>query len=48
LARGSNGKGVIVGLLGFGVLLHQVHEAVDGYEWLAELCVWCRMREQGS
>lgn len=48
MAKSSGGANVIAGLIGLGVLLHRLHEAVDGYEWLAEMCVWCRLREHGA
>jgi hypothetical protein len=38
--------GLFGGALALGILLHQLHEAVDGFEWAISVCPWCRFRGQ--
>jgi hypothetical protein len=39
--------GMLATVVGVGAGLHAIHEAVDGYQWLARFC-WCRLRRGGS
>jgi hypothetical protein len=43
--KNGSGGGWIATLVGAGVALHTLHEAVDGFEWAASLCP-CRLRRR--
>ncbi|MDQ1712243.1 MAG: hypothetical protein QOE45_1693 [Frankiaceae bacterium] len=47
MARPARGGGYLAALIGFGLALHQVHDAVNGFAWLADAC-WCRFRGESA
>jgi hypothetical protein len=42
--KGGGVGGALAVVIAVGGGLHKLHDAVDGYEWLASLCPYCRLR----
>jgi hypothetical protein len=42
MAKQGDPRGWLATVLVVGALLHRAHDAIDGYEWLADVC-WCRL-----
>jgi hypothetical protein len=40
-------SGWMAAVIGGGIVLHQIHQAIEGYEWLAQFC-WCRFRRRAT